>query len=218
MLQGTFRAETGEPGIASHDAVYRKAVHLMRSPLVKAFDISGEPASVRLAYGDSDVGRGCLLARRLIEKGVKFVEVTLDGWDTHIDNFSQVTNLLADLDPAMSTLIKDLSDRGLLEDTLVIWMGEFGRTPRISPNEGRDHYPAAWSTALAGGGVRGGQVYGSTDAEGARVVDKPVAVPNYFATLAKLLGIDPAREMMSPVGRPIAVSDAGKPIDALIAT
>jgi hypothetical protein len=217
ILQDNFHAESGSTSVGVHDTVYQKAVRLMRSPLVKAFDISTEPGSVVKAYGDDDFGRGCLMARRLIESGVKFVEVTLDGWDTHVDNFTGVKNLLGHLDPAMATLLKELAERDRLDNTLVIWMGEFGRSPKVNQAEGRDHHPGAWSAVLAGGGVRGGQVYGATDDEGAKVATDPVTVPNYFATLARLLGIDPARELMSPVGRPIAISDAGRPIERLIA-
>lgn len=216
ILQSGFRAETKLPAAANHDAVYAKTVRMMHSPLIRAFELQEEPAAVRSAYGDSEFGRGCLMARRLIEAGVRFVEVTLDGWDTHIDNFTAVKNLMRDLDPALSSLIRELHERDRLQDTLVVWMGEFGRTPKITSAEGRDHYPNAWSTVLAGGGVRGGQAYGATDAEGAKVVSDPVTVPNYFATLATLLGIDPAREAMSPVGRPIAVSENGRPIAGLI--
>jgi uncharacterized protein (DUF1501 family) len=215
-LQDDFRAETGRREIASHDVVYQKAVRLMRSPLVKAFDIKDEPQETQKRYGDSDFGRGCLMARRLVESGVKFIEVTLDGWDTHIDNFSGVRNLCRDLDPAMSALLADLSERKLLDDTLVIWMGEFGRTPVINPAHGRDHHPAAWSAALAGGGTRAGLAYGSTDPDGAKVASNPVTVPDLFATIATLIGIDPKREEMSPVGRPIAVSDGGKVIKGLV--
>jgi uncharacterized protein (DUF1501 family) len=168
-------------------------------------------------YGNSDFGRGCLMARRLVESGVKFVEVTLDGWDTHIDNFSGIRSLCRELDPGMSALLADLADRKLLDDTLVIWMGEFGRTPTINARSGRDHYPAAWSAVLAGGGSRAGVAYGSTDSEGAQVEKDPVTVPNLFATIATLLGMDPAHEEMSPVGRPIAVSDGGLPVKALMA-
>jgi uncharacterized protein (DUF1501 family) len=215
-LQNDFRTETGRREIASHDVVYQKAVRLMRSPLAKAFDIKDEPQELQKKYGDSDFGRGCLMARRLVEAGVKFIEVTLDGWDTHIDNFSGVRNLCRDLDPGMSSLIADLSERKLLDDTLVIWMGEFGRTPNINAAHGRDHHPAAWSAVLAGGGSRGGIAYGSTDAEGNKVASDPVTVPDLFATIATLIGIDPKHEEMSPVGRPIAVSDGGKAIGALI--
>jgi hypothetical protein len=216
ILQSNFRQQTHNTRVSDHGAVYQKAVRMMNSPLSKAFDISQETEAMRRSYGDSDFGRGCLMARRLVEAGVKFVEVTLDGWDTHVDNFTAVRNLLSDLDPAMSALLKDLADRKRLDDTLVIWMGEFGRSPRITPQDGRDHHPAAWSTVLAGGGVRGGQAYGSTDADGAKVAKDAVTVPNYFATLATLLNMDPAHEEMSPVGRPIGISDGGKPISALI--
>ena len=216
ILQDGFRAETRSAAVADHDAIYGKSVRLMRSPLAKAFDIAEEPEAVQKAYGDSDFGRGCLMARRLVETGVRFVEVTLDGWDTHIDNFSKTMYLMRDLDPAMAALLRDLDERGRLDDTLVIWMGEFGRTPKISQADGRDHYPDAWSTVLAGGGVRGGQAYGATDAEGAKVVTNPVTVPDYFATLATLLGMDPRHEEISPVGRPIAISDNGRPIAGLI--
>lgn len=216
ILQDSFRAETGSSAIANHDAIYNQAVRLMQSPLAKAFDISQEPQAVQQAYGSSDFGRGCLMARRLIEVGVPFVEVTLDGWDTHIDNFSKTMYLMRDLDPAFATLLRELTDRDRLNDTLVIWMGEFGRTPKISAADGRDHYPNAWSTVLAGAGVRAGQAYGSTDAEGAKVVSHPVTVPDYFATIAILLGMNPQREETSPVGRPIAISDNGNPIAGLL--
>jgi hypothetical protein len=216
-LQQSFREQTGRAEIAAHDLVYQKAVRLMRSPLAKAFEIDDEPQAVQAKYGASDFGRGCLMARRLVESGVKFVEVTLDGWDTHIDNFSGVRSLCNDLDPGMSALLADLTERGLLDKTLVIWMGEFGRTPTINARDGRDHFPAAWSAVLSGGGARRGIAYGSTGDDGASVASQPVSVPDFFATIATLLGIDPRREEMSPVGRPIAVSDNGQPIRGLIA-
>jgi hypothetical protein len=215
-LQDNFRSTTGRPEIAAHDLVYQKAVRLMRSPLAKAFEIKDEPTDVLRRYGDCDFGRGCLMARRLVESGVTFIEVTLDGWDTHIDNFSGVRNLCKDLDPGMSALLSDLAERKMLSDTLVIWLGEFGRTPTINARSGRDHHPSAWSAVLAGGGSRGGIAHGSTDDEGAKVASNPVTVPDLFATIATLLGIDPKREEMSPVGRPIAISDGGTPIRALI--
>lgn len=215
-LQTGFTEETGRQEIENHSKVYQKAVRLMRSPLVKAFDVNVESQSVRDKYGNSDFGRGCLMARRLVETGVKFVEVTLDGWDTHVDNFTGVKNLSHDLDPAVSSLLTELADRKLLDSTLILLMGEFGRTPTITQNDGRDHYPQAWSAVLAGGGIRGGQAFGSTDASGERVEKNPVTVPNFFATVSTLLGIDPSRELMSPVGRPIAISDGGKPIRELM--
>src|SRR5262245_20558509 len=157
------------------------------------------------------------MARRLVETGVKFVEVTLDGWDTHVDNFKAVKNLLTEADPAMAALLRELAERDRLKDTLAIWMGEFGRTPKITPADGRDHHPAAWSAVLAGGGVRAGQVSGATDEEGGKVVTDAVSVRDFFATLAVLLGMDPDKSVMSPVGRPIAISDSGKPVRRLMA-
>lgn len=216
-LENQFAAHTGDVKVAGRRAVYSKAVKMMKSPKLKAFNIAEEPQAVQEAYGQSNFGKGCLMARRLVETGVKFVEVVQDGWDTHQDNFNRVRNLSGQFEPGMAALIKDLADRNLLESTLVIWMGEFGRTPRINGNEGRDHYPQAWSAVLAGGGTRGGIVHGATDAEGARVVEKPVTPNNFFATIATLLGIDPSKSLMSPVGRPIAISENGTVVKELIA-
>lgn len=217
FLEKQFAQETGDEKVKERDDVYGKAIRMMHSPRLKAFDISEEPEAVRQAYGDSDFGRGCLLARRLVEAGVKFVEVVLDGWDTHQDNFTRTQNLCKQLDPAMATLIQELNERKLLDSTLVIWMGEFGRTPRINPNEGRDHYPQAWSAVLAGGGIRGGIAYGATSSDGTQVVEKPLTVPDYFATIAAALGMDPKKVYISNVGRPIAITDKGTPVAELLA-
>lgn len=218
MMESDFAAQTGGDGLVKgRQAVYSKAVRMMHSPRLKAFDIAEEPEAVKAAYGTSNFGKGCLMARRLVESGVKFVEVVLDGWDTHQDNFNRVAKLAGTFDSAMGTLIKDLHERHLLDSTLVIWMGEFGRTPRINGNEGRDHYPSAWSAVLSGGGSRNGMAYGQTDAEGTKPVDKALLVPDFFATVASLLGLDPTRSVMTPVGRPIAVTDKGKPVSELIA-
>lgn len=216
-LESDFERATGDPKVAGRRAVYAKAVRMMKSPRIKAFSLDEEPAAVRQAYGESSFGRGCLLARRLVEAGVRFVEVVLDGWDTHQDNFGRVQRLAGQLDAGMSALVADLAARGLLERTLVIWLGEFGRTPRINGNEGRDHYPNAWSAVLAGGPVRRGVVHGATDAEGARVVQNPVSVPDLFATVASALGMNPAKSLMTPVGRPIAITEQGTPVAALLA-
>ncbi len=140
------------------------------------------------------------------------------GWDTHQDNFSAVKSLCGVLDPAWATLISDLKDRGLLDTTMVIWMGEFGRTPNINDNTGRDHFPAAWSTVMGGGGIRGGQVYGSTTADGMKVSDNPVNVTDLIATICKGLGLDPMKQNMSNVGRPIRLADPeAKPVTPLLA-
>ena len=217
MLESQFAAETGDGKVKGRRDVYTKAVRMMHSPRLKAFDLTEEAEAVKKAYGDNNFGRGCLMARRLVESGVKFVEVVQDGWDTHQDNFGRTTKLMNTVDPAMANLLKDLEERKLLDSTLVIWMGEFGRTPRINGNEGRDHYPQAWNAVLAGGGVRGGITYGQTDAEGAKVVDKPVLVPDFFATVATLLGMNPSKSLLTPVGRPIAITEKGKPVTELIA-
>jgi len=217
MLERHFDAETSDPMIAGRRAVYAKAMRLIHSPRVSAFDLATDPLALKSAYGDSDFGRGCLTARRLVEAGVKFVEVVLDGWDTHQNNFERVKDLSAQLDPAMGTLIHDLAQRQLLTSTLVVCVGDFGRTPRINANEGRDHYPQSGFAVLAGGGVRGGVVHGETDAEGAKVVRDPMPVPNLFATLATLLGMGLDVEAYAPSGRPIKVTDHGVAVPELIA-
>jgi uncharacterized protein (DUF1501 family) len=178
--------------------------------------VSSEPQATRDAYGNTDFGRGCLAARRLVENGVKLVEVVLDGWDTHKDNFGRTAKLMGTLDPAFASLLRDLEERGMLDSTLVACMGEFGRTPRINGNEGRDHHPRAWSVALAGGGVRGGVVHGATDEDGDKVIGPPETMPDLVATMATLLGMDPDDTQMTPVGRPIAITDHGAPIRALM--
>src|SRR5262249_10539838 len=156
---------------------------LQRLAAARAFDLSEGKDSLRDRYGRSVFGQGCLMARRLVERGVPFVEVTLDGWDTHDNNFEQVKAMGGALDPAMSTLMAHLEERGLLDSTLIVWMGEFGRTPGINPRNGRDHYPAAWSVVLGGGGIRGGQVVGRTSKDGSKVEERPVAVPDLMATI-----------------------------------
>lgn len=198
--------------VNAHRTTYQRAVTLMRDQGAAAFDINREDSATRNRYGDTPFGRGCLLARRLVEAGVSFVEVTLGGWDTHQNNFTRVRQLSAIVDPAMSSLITDLRDRGLLDSTLVIWMGEFGRTPRINSRgtePGRDHYPRAWSLVMAGGGIRGGQVVGRTDAEGATVVERPVNTLDFMATVCTILGIDPNKQNHTPIGRPVRIVDRG---------
>lgn len=215
-MESDFAARTHDPQVASRQALYAKARTMMGSRSVRAFEIGEETEATRTAYGDTDFGRGCLVARRLVETGVPFVEVALDGWDTHQNGFERVKGRLDILDPAMAALLSDLSSRGLLDSTLVVWMGEFGRTPRINGDEGRDHHPGAFSVAMAGGGVRGGVVHGETDADGSAVIKDPTAVPDVIATIAQLMGIDPSTEELSPAGRPIEVTQRGKPIGAIL--
>ena len=210
-----FARLTGDPQVEGRRQVYAKAVRLMRTPKLEAFDVSGETEATTRAYGDSDFGRGCLVARRLVERGVRFVEVVLDGWDTHQDNFERTKKQMGVLDPAFAALLADLAGRGLLASTLVACMGDFGRTPRINANDGRDHWPLAWTAVLAGGGVRGGVVHGATDAEGAKV-DAPTSVPDLLATMAVQLGLDPAFTASTPAGRPISLTDGGVPVRGLV--
>jgi uncharacterized protein (DUF1501 family) len=223
-LQDDFLAARKDAPPAAHQAAIDGAVRLMRPAAARAFDLSQEPAAVRDAYGRTLFGQGCLLARRLVERGVPFVEVTLgssadgtSGWDTHADNFEVVKWLSQVLDPAWSTLMDDLDQRGLLDSTLVVWMGEFGRTPKINQLKGRDHYPAAWSAVLAGGGIQGGSVIGKTSADGGTVEERPVTVPDFLATVCLALGIDPTGSNLSNVGRPISVVDkAANPLREIL--
>src|SRR6185437_14181693 len=191
-----------------------------------AFNLDEEPPILRDAYGRNLFGQGCLLARRLVERGVPFVEVTLAnvpgsntfGWDTHQQNFQAVRRLSEVLDPAWGTLMEDLKQRGLLDSTLIVWMGEFGRTPKINNGKGRDHYPNAWSTVLAGGGIKGGQAFGKTSADGMTVETRPVSVSDFLATICLALGIDPRKQNNSNVGRPIRIADKGaQPIKEILA-
>jgi hypothetical protein len=215
-MEDRFARATGDAKIDGRRQVYAKAVRLMQSPKLDAFDLSGETEATKKAYGDTDFGRGCLVARRLVERGVRFIEVVLDGWDTHQNDFERTKTLMATLDPAFAALLDDLGSRGMLGSTLVACMGEFGRTPKINGNDGRDHWPGAWSAALAGAGIRGGVVHGATDEDGAKVAGPPTGVPDLLATMATQLGLDPGHTETSPVGRPISVTDDGTPIRALM--
>jgi len=204
-LEHSFASERPNLVAKSHQLAYDRAVRLMQSVGAKAFDLTQEPPRVRDAYGRNLFGQGCLLARRLVERGVPFVEVTLGGWDTHSDNFNAVQRQCNVLDPAWATLMGDLKERGLLETTTIIWMGEFGRTPRINQGRGRDHFPNAWSTVLAGGGIQGGQAVGKTSADGTTVEERPTPTIDLLATLCAALGIDHTKTNDSNVGRPIRI-------------
>ncbi|MCI0743573.1 MAG: DUF1501 domain-containing protein [Gemmataceae bacterium] len=219
QMQRDFVASHPSLTARSHQTAYERAVRLMRTSARAAFNLDEEPNHIRDSYGRNLFGQGCLLARRLVERGVPFVEVTLGalpgnpiGWDTHNQNFDMVRRLSQIMDPAWATLVEDLQQRGLLEDTLIIWMGEFGRTPRINQQQGRDHYPNAWSTVLAGGGIRGGQVYGATSADGLNVDTargRAISHTDFLATVMRALGLDPAHTNMSNVSRPIRLVDHG---------
>ncbi len=214
-MESRFGAQVGGHIVDDRRALYASAHKLMGSPALAAFDPTHETDATKQAYGDNDFGRSVLVARNLVRAGVRFVEVTLDGWDTHQDNFSKVKAQLAQLDPAMGALIADLDASHTLDSTLVVCMGDFGRTPKINANEGRDHYPQAWTAVLAGGGSKPG-LLGGTDATGEKVVGTPYSVPDLLATAAKTIGLVPSEETLTPAGRPIAITDRGVPIaDAL---
>jgi hypothetical protein len=193
----------------SHQNAYDRAVRLMRTAAAKAFDLDQEKTKVRDDYGRNLFGQGCLLARRLVERGVPFVEVTLNGWDTHGQNAATVQNLSQTMDAAWASLMRDLQERGLLETTLIVWMGEFGRTPKFPRPDGRDHWPNSFSAVLAGGGIKGGQVIGDTGADGAAIKERPVTVPEFLATICQALGIDHQKQNLSNVGRPIRIVAPG---------
>jgi uncharacterized protein (DUF1501 family) len=214
-LEQEFAEAGGKVRVEDHKTVYENASRLVRSPRLKAFDVGQEPEALRERYGRTPFGQGCLLARRLIEQGVTFVEVESFGWDTHLDNFNRVAQLRGAVDPAFGTLVADLKERGMLDKTLVIWMGEFGRTPRINPRTGRDHYPRAFNVALAGAGIKGGRVVGSTSADGMDVAERPVTVPDLFCTFCQALKINPRKENISSLGRPIKIVDGGEPVKEL---
>ncbi|MCY4553959.1 MAG: DUF1501 domain-containing protein [Candidatus Poribacteria bacterium] len=214
-IEKDFIAKRTGRSTEAHEAIYKKADELINSPKIDAFRLDEEPIAVQEAYGMNKFGQGCLMARRLVEAGVKFVEVSLDGWDTHQNNFERTKELLDMVDPAFAMLLKDLSERDLLEETLVLWLGEFGRTPRINDNDGRDHHTNGWSAVVAGGGTRGGQIVGGTNEDGNEVVSGAVGVPDLFASLCFALGIDGNEENYSRSGRPIRVVNDGSVIEEL---
>jgi hypothetical protein len=224
FMQKQFEEEHSGTASAAHKASYAKAMRMIETQARKAFELEDEKAELRDAYGRNRFGQGCLLARRLVERGVAFVEVTLAatpnaaaGWDSHADNFNQVKALSQVLDPAWATLMRDLRDRGMLDSTLVMWMGEFGRTPKINPQSGRDHFPGAWSMVMGGAGIKGGQVIGKTSKDGQEVAERPVGVGDLYATILAALRIDPAKENITPEGRPISLAEKGaKPIAELV--
>ncbi len=225
-LERDFQPAHPSVPAVSHKTAHERAVRMMRSAAVKAFELDEEKSALRDAYGRNLFGQGCLLARRLVERGVPFVEVTLSGvqqqgglgWDTHQQNYEGVKRLCGVLDPAWGTLMEDLKTRGLLDTTLVVWMGEFGRTPKINGQGGRDHWANSWSTVLCGGGLKGGQVVGRTSADGMTVEDRPVSVADFLATICRVLGVDYKTQNLSNVGRPIRIVDKdAKPIEEVIA-
>jgi Protein of unknown function (DUF1501) len=217
LVENQFVSQRRAQAAVDHKAVYAKTLRMMNSRYQDSFNLDREPAKTRDAYGRGSFGSGCLMARRLVEKGVSYVEVSLGGWDTHNNNFDTLSDrLLPELDKGMSALVDDLADRRLLDTTMIVCMGEFGRTPKINQNTGRDHHPGSWSVVLGGGGLKSGQVIGATDIDGMDIVDRPVGVMDLIATMTKAMAINVDTQYTTPRGRPIKVVDGGKPINELI--
>lgn len=220
QLQSDLRLLSTSPASPVVDALESaraRALRLMNPQAASAFNLDEEQASVREAYGTGTFGQGCLMARRLVERGVSFVEVALDGWDTHGNNFERVKELSQHLDRGCASLLKDLRQRGLLQETLIVCQGEFGRTPRINGQAGRDHWPSTWAVMLAGAGIRGGQVVGGTNEDGTQVASKPTRTADLMTTIFRGIGLDPRKQNNSNVGRPIRLADPnGEAIEGLL--
>ncbi len=218
-FDSTFRAADQSDLIDGLDAFHKAALDILRSDRTKkAFDLAREPQSVRDRYGATPFGQGALAARRLVEAGVRFVTVTLGGWDTHQKNFESLSKrLLPQLDETLSALVEDLHSRGMLDRTVVFCAGEFGRTPKINKNAGRDHWARSMAVVLAGGGFRGGYSRGTTDAQGMAPATDPCTPDDLAATLFHLLGLDPHRELTTPTGRPVQLFREGSVVEALLA-
>ena len=183
----------------------------MKSEDLVAFDLTKEPDAVRQAYGKDTFGQGCLLARRLVEHGVRFIEVSLGSWDTHVANFINTPQLCNTLDTALAALISDLEHRGMLDSTMIVVSSEFGRTPKINQNQGRDHYPI-FSSVIVGGGIKGGMKYGATTPDGAGIAADKVGPPDLNATIGYALGLPLDQVIYSPSKRPFTVADKGQPL------
>lgn len=217
-LERSFYDRYQASAVHAHGIAVAASERLMRAPELKAFDLDDDSRAE--AYGDTPFGQGCLLARRLVEARVPFIEVNMRqaDWDTHQGNFPRTKALSLEVDAAMTTLMDDLERRGLLESTLIVWMGEFGRSPQITSGGGRNHHAKAWSSLMIGGGIKGGQVVGRTNDTAAEVVDRPTTIGDFLATVCRVLKIDPAKENHpTGVNRPIRIVDkAEHPLTELL--
>lgn len=204
-------------GVAvDHKKVVEKTIKLMTSKQMDAFKVAKESQEIREKYGNTGFGRGCLMARRLVEVGVPFIEVDLGGWDNHANIFTTLENQkLPEMDKAMSALISDLADRGLLDSTSIVWMGEFGRTPNINGNTGRDHWARSWSVVVGGGGFKRGIVVGETNSDGKEVVSEPYTSQDLMASVLKSVGISLETTFTAKNGRPMKIANNGKVIKEL---
>ena len=218
MIEKNFISQSRGNASEDHQKILAKTVNLMTSSQMEAFKVEKESQAVRDRYGDNPFGRGCLMARRLVEVGVPFIEVDLGGWDNHqgIHNILQNQRLPV-LDKAMSALAADLEQRGMLKDTAIVWMGEFGRTPRINGDAGRDHWARSWSVVVGGGGMKGGIAVGSTSDDGTEVTSEPYSSEDVMASICRALGISLETTYTSKNGRPMKIANGGKVIKELFA-
>jgi uncharacterized protein (DUF1501 family) len=203
--------------IDAYDQTYREAIKLMSSSELQVFDIQKEKSEIREFYGNNKIGQGCLLARRLVEKGVRFVEVEYGGWDHHDNLYTRLPDMATNLDNALGALLKDLASKSMLNEVLVVLATEFGRTPKINENAGRDHHPGVFSGLLCGAGIQGGSVYGSSDEKGQSVDEDPVYPEDFNATIAKAMGLPLDQEFYAPNGRPFRICNNGEPIEDILA-
>ncbi|MCA9180190.1 MAG: DUF1501 domain-containing protein [Planctomycetales bacterium] len=217
LIEAGFIGQQRGPAAEDHQKILKKTFDLMSSQQMEAFKVDQESETVKQQYGDNAFGRGCLMARRLVEVGVPFIEVDLGGWDNHTGIHNTLsTGLLPTLDQAMSALVEDLEQRQRLKDTVIIWMGEFGRTPIINANAGRDHWARCWSVVVGGGNLKGGLAVGSTDSEGRQVTSEPYSAEDLMATVCHGLGISLETTYQSKNGRPMKIANGGKLIRELM--
>jgi len=216
LIESGFINQRRGSAASDHQKILKKTLNLMTSSQMDAFKVASEPEDVKERYGNTNFGRGCLMARRLVEQGVPFIEVGLGGWDNHQNIHATLRDTkLPELDKAMSALTEDLEQRGLLEDTAIIWMGEFSRTPRINGNAGRDHWARSWSVVVGGGGMNGGIAVGETNSDGTRVETEPYTSQDVMASVCKALGISLQTTFTSQNGRPMKIANSGKVIKEL---
>ena len=218
LIETGFIKERRGSAATDHQDILKKTLALMTSEQMEAFKVASESQAVRDRYGNTNFGRGCLMARRLVEVGVPFIEVGNGGWDNHQNIHATLRdNKLPEIDRAMSALVEDLEQRGLLDDTIIVWMGEFSRTPRINGNAGRDHWARSWSVVVGGGGVKGGIAVGATNDDGTRVVTEPYSAEDVMASVCHALGISMQTTFTAKNGRPMKIANSGKVIKDLFA-
>lgn len=217
-LGADFDTGHGAEMLRRRRAMITRIKSLVTTPFVEALELDKEGADARKRYGDNEVARSFLLARRLLEVGVPFVELQVDGWDTHANNFPRVRQLCESIDTPWSALMDDLNSSGMLDETIVLWMGEFGRTPNINGQAGRDHFPQVTPVAIGGGGIPGGQIVGATNRTGTEIDGDAYGVPDLFATVFAALGIDPAAQFTTAFDSPTSATDDGKVIQELLRT